>query len=72
VTDGYGRKAPLMKAVFESVRCAVAHGIDTLGRGGLFSGLGTAQECVQHRRRGPLPIVTCATLQRQTPAWQNR
>jgi len=70
VAYAYELKVPLMKAVFKSVMCGVDSGVNAFGRGGLFSGFGTVQECLQYYSRGRVPIVTYATVQMQSDAWK--
>ena len=70
VTYAYQLKVPLMQSVFKSVMCGFDSGVNAFGRGhGLFTGVGTAQDCIQYYLQGRVPIVTYATVQMQSPAW---
>jgi Flp pilus assembly protein TadG len=72
VTYAYELKVPLMQSVFKSVMCGFDTGVDAFGRGGgLFSGVGSAQDCLQYYDRGRVPIVSYATVQMQSPAWKS-
>ncbi len=71
VTYGYQLKVPLMQSVFKSVMCGFDSGVNAFGRGGgMFSGIGSLQDCIQYYNRGRVPIVAYATVQMQSPAWQ--
>jgi Flp pilus assembly protein TadG len=67
VTYAYQLKVPLMVYVFRSL-CLIADdtGVNAFGRGG---GL-VSSDCAQYYENGRAPLVAYATVQMQTPAWQ--
>jgi hypothetical protein len=72
VTYAYKLKVPLVQSVFKSVMCGFDSGVNAFGRGGgLFFGLASVEDCLRFYNRGRVPIVSYATVQMQTPAWQN-
>jgi TadE-like protein len=69
VTYGYEIKVPLMQFVIKSVMCAFDTGVDAFGRGDSPDTGGS--DCAEFYNQGRIPIVAYATVQMQTPAWQN-
>jgi len=70
LTYGYQLKVPLMQSVIKSVMCGFDTGITAFGRGG-GGFIASPQDCLQYYDRGRVPIVSYATVQMQSPAWQN-
>jgi hypothetical protein len=68
VTYGYKIKVPLMESVIKSVMCGFDTGINAFGRGGPAP---AGNDCSDFYNQGRIPIVAYATVQMQTPAWQN-
>lgn len=69
VTYGYQLKVPLMQSVFKAIMCGIGGGLNDFGANyGATSG--TASDCATYYSQGRVPIVTYATVQMQTPAWQ--
>jgi hypothetical protein len=70
VTYGYELKVPLMQSVFKAIMCATDSGIEAFGRGD--SGVNaSSDDCSNFYGQGRVPLVAYATVQMQTPAWQN-
>ena len=67
VTYAYQLKVPLMQSVFKSVMCGFDTGVNAFGRGGPGA---DPNNCTQYYDQGRVPIVSYATVQMQTPAWQ--
>jgi TadE-like protein len=70
VTYGYELKVPLMQSVVKSVMCGFDTGVDAFGRGTETAHAGT-NACQDYYNKGRIPLVTYATVQMQTPAWEN-
>jgi TadE-like protein len=70
VTYGYQLKVPLMQTVFKAILCGVDSGIDAFGRSNSPLELQGDDDCANFYEQGRIPIVTYATVQMQTPAWQ--
>jgi len=70
VTYGYELKVPLMQSVFKSIMCGFDTGIDAFGRGN-ETAHASANSCQDYYNKGRFPLVTYATVQMQTPAWEN-
>jgi len=68
VTYSYPLKVPLMAVLFKSLRCGMDSGLSAFGRGGLAN---LSSDCAQFYAWGRVPIRTVATVQMQTPAYQN-
>jgi hypothetical protein len=68
VTYGYKIKVPLMESVIKSIMCGFDTGINAFGRGGPAP---AGNDCTDFYNQGRIPIVAYATVQMQTPAWQN-
>ena len=69
VTYGYAIKVPLMQSVIKSVMCGFDTGVEAFGRGNATV-LSDSSNCTMYYDQGRIPIVTYATVQMQTPAWQ--
>ena len=67
VTYGYQIKVPLMKTVFNAIFCGVDSGIDAFGHASAT----LDDNCADFYSQGRIPLVTYATVQMQTPAWQS-
>jgi hypothetical protein len=70
VTYGYELKVPLMQSVFKSIMCAFDTGVDAFGRGN-ETAHAAPSVCQAYYNKGRIPLVTYATVQMQTPAWEN-
>jgi TadE-like protein len=69
VTYGYEIKVPLMKAVFGAIMCGIDDGVKAFGSGNTANVVG-GDDCAIYYSKGRIPIVSYATVQMQTPAWQ--
>jgi Flp pilus assembly protein TadG len=70
VIYAYQLKVPLMQSVLKSVLCGFDSGLNVTGRGG-SPVASAASDCALYYSRGRVPLVAYATVQMQTPAWQN-
>jgi hypothetical protein len=70
VTYGYELKVPLMQSVVKSIMCAFDTGVDAFGRGNETAHAAPTL-CQAYYNKGRIPLVTYATVQMQTPAWEN-
>jgi hypothetical protein len=72
VTYGYELKVPLMKLVIASVMCAVVNtGIEAFQGDSPPYANPSGNDCVSFYKNGRVPIVSYATVQMQTPAFEN-
>ncbi|HEY3786497.1 MAG TPA: TadE family protein [Steroidobacteraceae bacterium] len=69
VTYGYQLKVPLMQSVINAIMCGIGGGLNAFGANS-GPGAGTANDCTTYYSQGRVPIVAYATVQMQTPAWQ--
>jgi TadE-like protein len=69
VTYGYEMKVPFMKSVIGAVMCGIDNGVKAFGSGNTANVVG-GDDCTNFYSKGRIPIVTYATVQMQTPAWQ--
>jgi len=69
VVYAYELKVPLMKTVFGSVMCGIDSAIDAFGHND-SGGINVGNDCSDYYKRGRVPIVTYATVQMQSDAWQ--
>jgi hypothetical protein len=70
VTYGYELKVPLMQSVVKSIMCGFDTGVDAFGRGN-ETAHAAPSACQAYYSKGRIPLVTYATVQMQTPAWEN-
>ncbi|HZO20864.1 MAG TPA: TadE family protein [Steroidobacteraceae bacterium] len=70
VTYGYELKVPLIATLFKAVLCGTDSGVDAFGRANSPLSIQGDDDCTNFYDQGRIPIVTYATVQMQTPAWQ--
>jgi hypothetical protein len=71
VVYGYKLKVPLMALVVNAVMCGFDTGNDDFGRKQAVTGENDASDCTTYYSQGRIPIVSYATVQMQTPAYQD-
>jgi TadE-like protein len=69
VTYGYEMKVPLMSTVIGAVMCGISNGVRAFGSGNNANVVG-GDDCTNFYSQGRIPIVSYATVQMQTPAFQ--
>ncbi|MBV8806729.1 MAG: hypothetical protein JO042_16845, partial [Sinobacteraceae bacterium] len=71
VTYGYELKVPLMQFVIASVMCGVGGNIKAFDGESPPNADQNGNDCVNFYKQGRVPIVSYATVQMQTPAFEN-
>ena len=70
VTYGYQLKVPLMQFVVRAIMCGPSSGITEIEAFGQGYSNTVSADCANFYLQGRVPLVTYATVQMQTPAWQ--
>ncbi len=70
VTYAYELKVPFIGSLLKRVMCGGDAGVAIWGIVPLWDAMGNVSSCIQYYRLGRVPIVSYATVQMQTPAYQ--